>query len=340
MSEFMMAKYSGSVRVDLLGGTLDLEPINLIIPETITLNLATSLKAEVHIEEFEKGKVQIHSLDYNTTEVYETADFTSEKLLGDHFGHFSFVCQILNHFNLNSGVTINLKSGSPPGAGLGGSSSMGITLYSAICKYLNVELDRQVGVNVVRGIEGRMLDSGPAGYQDYYPAIYGGVLALIPSPGKVEVDQLYSEELKSFLEENITLVYSRQTRLSGINNWEVYKGFFDKDELIRKGLSEIASLSQRAYQAIKTNHFSELPELISKEGAIRKELFPGIVSEKMNLVYTKVVEKVPSAGIKVCGAGGGGCFLIIHPEGSRDLVNQVVSENEMDVLPFSIEKPL
>lgn len=335
-----MAKYSGSVRVDLLGGTLDLEPINLIIPNTVTLNLATSLKAEVHIEEFEQGKVQIHSLDYNTTEVYESEDFTAEKLLGTHFGHFSFVCQVLNYFNLNSGVKINLKSGSPPGAGLGGSSSMGITLYSAICKYLDLKVDRQTGINVVRGIEGRMLDSGPAGYQDYYPAIYGGVLALIPTPGKIEVDQLYSEGLKEFLEESITLVYSRQTRLSGINNWEVYKGFFDKNELIRKGLSEIASLSQKAYEAIKDESFTELSELISKEGAIRKELFPGIVSEKMNMVYNKVVEKVPTAGIKVCGAGGGGCFLIIHPKDARGLVEQVISENEMDVLPFSIEKPL
>lgn len=335
-----MAKYNGSVRVDLLGGTLDLEPINLIIPETITLNLATSLKAEVHIEEYETGSVQIHSLDYNTTETYKSEDFTSENLLGSHFGHFSFVCQILDHFNLNSGVKLNLKSGSPPGAGLGGSSSMGITLYSAICKYLKLELDKKVAVSVVRGIEGRMLDSGPAGYQDYYPAIYGGVLGLVPTPGEIKVDQLFSKELKTYLEENITLVYSRQTRLSGINNWEVYKGFFDKNELIRKGLSEIASLSQKAYQSIKRGEFEELSSLISKEGAIRKELFPGIVSEKMNLVYNKVVEVVPTAGMKVCGAGGGGCFLIIHPSSAKENVSKIILENEMDILPFSIENPL
>ncbi|OUR98486.1 hypothetical protein A9Q84_03485 [Halobacteriovorax marinus] len=335
-----MAKYSGSVRVDLLGGTLDLEPINLIIPDTVTLNLATSLKAEVYIEEFEKGKVQIHSLDYNTTETYNESDFTSELLLGDHFSHFSFVCQILNHFNLTSGVKLNLKSGSPPGAGLGGSSSMGITLYGAICKYLNIELDREIGVRVVRGIEGRMLDSGPAGYQDYYPAIYGGILALIPSPGEVKVDQLYSDELKNYLEKNISLVYSRQSRLSGINNWEVYKGFFDKNEFIRSGLTEIAALSAKAYKAIKNKEFQLLADLISNEGAIRKELFPGIVSEKMDMVYNKVKLQVPSAGIKVCGAGGGGCFLIIHPEDKRSVVENIINENDMEILPFSIDKPL
>ena len=49
-SECMVDKhssYEGSVRVDLLGGTLDLNPINLILPNVVTLNLATSLKAKV-----------------------------------------------------------------------------------------------------------------------------------------------------------------------------------------------------------------------------------------------------------------------------------------------------
>ena len=335
-----MAKYSGSVRVDLLGGTIDLEPINLIIPNTVTLNLATSLKAEVSIEEFDKDKVQIHSLDYKTTETYSTEDFTNEKLLGDHFSYFSFVCQILNHFDLTGGVKLNLKSGSPAGAGLGGSSSMGITLYCAICKYKGIEINKDDGIKVVRAIEGRILDSGPAGYQDYYPAVYGGVLALLPKLDGIEVDQLYSEDLKEYLESNISLVYSRQSRLSGINNWEVYKGFFDKNELIRKGLMQIADLSEKAYQAIKSKNFSALGELISQEGATRKELFPGIVSEKMDLVYNKIVQAIPSAGLKVCGAGGGGCFLIIHPSDKREVVENIVVENDMEILPFSVDKPL
>ncbi|WP_127718171.1 hypothetical protein [Halobacteriovorax sp. HLS] len=335
-----MAKYSGSVRVDLLGGTIDLEPINLIIPNTVTLNLATSLKAEVTIEEFEKGKVQIHSLDYDTSVVFDSSDFTVENLLGDHFSHFSFVCQILNHFELTSGITLHLKSGSPAGAGLGGSSSMGVTLYCAICNFLKIPIDRNEAIKVVRSIEGRILDSGPAGYQDYYPAVYGGVLALIPKLDKIEVEQLYSDELKEYLENHISLVYSKQSRLSGINNWEVYKGFFDKDINIRKGLMQIADLSEKAYEAIKNKDFSSLGEFISKEGSTRKELFPGIVSEKMDMVYNKVVQAVPSAGLKVCGAGGGGCFLIVHPSEQRELVESIVTSNDMDILPFSIDKPL
>ena len=51
------ASNEGSVRVDLLGGTLDIVPINQVLRNTITLNLATSLKAKVIVEEIDyEGK--------------------------------------------------------------------------------------------------------------------------------------------------------------------------------------------------------------------------------------------------------------------------------------------
>ena len=44
-----MIEKSGSVRVDLVGGTLDLFPINLILENAYTINCATSLKTKVKI---------------------------------------------------------------------------------------------------------------------------------------------------------------------------------------------------------------------------------------------------------------------------------------------------
>ena len=61
-----MISVEGSVRVDLLGGTLDIAPINLILKKALTLNLATSLKAKVDIFPLEREEegVEIHSKDY------------------------------------------------------------------------------------------------------------------------------------------------------------------------------------------------------------------------------------------------------------------------------------
>src|SRR5210317_1050489 len=98
-----MIKETGSVRVDLLGGTIDLVPINLILPNVTTINLATSLKAEVEISEGDKSEVKIISEDYNTTVTFKSEEFTQDNLLGDHFKAFSLVCQILDYFDVHGG---------------------------------------------------------------------------------------------------------------------------------------------------------------------------------------------------------------------------------------------
>ena len=84
-----MVSVEGSVRVDLLGGTLDIAPINLILKNALTLNLATSLKAKVEVFPFEKEGIEIQSKDYQTTKYFPAEDFSIQKLESGHFGHFS-----------------------------------------------------------------------------------------------------------------------------------------------------------------------------------------------------------------------------------------------------------
>lgn len=329
----------GSVRVDLLGGTLDLVPINLILPDVVTLNLATSLKAKVVITPIDFDGVEIVSKDYQTTDKFKSEDFTAKNFQNKFFGNLEFIARILNLFGLHQGVRLELESGSPPGAGLGGSSAMGVTCYSAIATHMKIPYDRVEAIQKVNAIEALIIDC-PAGYQDYYPALFGGVLGLKPTPGRVEVLQLYSEDLKDVLESNITLVYSGETRNSGINNWEVYKAFFNKDAAVRAGLAEIASLSHQALRAIQTKNFEALIPLIGAEGEERRKLFPGILTQNMNQLYMILKEQGSHFGMKICGAGGGGCFLITHKATDREYIDQLLAKFQMKRLPFIVEKPL
>jgi D-glycero-alpha-D-manno-heptose-7-phosphate kinase len=201
----------GSVRVDLVGGTLDLDPIHVILKDVITLNVATSLKAKVIIERIDTNSIIIESLDYNSVSEFQEEEFTYENIYeNDHFGPLKFFIQILDHFKIHKGLKIISNSGAPAGSGLGGSSAMGVTLYSAILDMQKRTEDRVTIVNTVKGIESRILNQGVAGYQDFYPALFGGVLGLKAAPGEVVVEQLYSQELKVFLEKNITLIFFRK----------------------------------------------------------------------------------------------------------------------------------
>lgn len=332
---------TGSVRVDLVGGTLDLEPINLILPNVVTLNVATSLKAQVELEASDRSSIVINSLDYNKTYEFHSDEMTDHNLYdSDYFKEMSFVLQILDLFNIRKNVKVNLKSGAPAGSGLGGSSAMGVTLYKALCKFTDSSLDPLNAVMKVKSIEGRILNRGIPGYQDYFPAVLGGVLALRGVPGKIEHEQLFSMELKAFLEKHITLVYSGISRNSGINNWDVYKSFFDGDELIRSSLREIAKVSYETYLAIKEKRFENILSLIAEEGNLRKGLAPNIVPSEVQSFSDMLIKDNIVNGMKMCGAGGGGCFIFVHPEAQEKKLEEIIKGSSYQKLEFQIDWPI
>jgi D-glycero-alpha-D-manno-heptose-7-phosphate kinase len=331
----------GSVRVDLVGGTLDLEPINLILPNVVTLNVATSLKARVVLTKTDTDGIEIFSEDYNRKYHFKAQDFTETNIYhSNFFQEMNFIVQIVDLFKIHSHLKIELSSGAPAGSGLGGSSAMGVTLYKALCEFKGLALDINQAVLKVKGTEGRILNQGMPGYQDYYPALLGGVLCLKGLPGVIHAEQLYTDELKTFLENHITLVYSGVSRQSGINNWEVYKGFFDKEEKVCSGLESIAQISFEAYQAIKNKDYSKLLGLIGHEGKARERLASGITPYAVQELYVTLMHEFNDIGLKMCGAGGGGCFILTHSPDVRSKLHAIIERAGMKVLDFSIEKPL
>lgn len=331
----------GSARVDLVGGTLDLEPINLILPNVVTLNLATGLKAKVELETCDFDGVEIISKDYGKSYAFKSEDFSEETLYSqEFFKEMRFVCQILDLFQATKNIKVTLSSGAPAGSGLGGSSAMGVTLYAALCEFRDRPFDVYEAVAKVKATEGRILNQGVPGYQDYFPALAGGVLCIRGKAGALEYEQLYTPELKEFLESHLTLVYSGLSRNSGINNWEVYKAFFDKDPEIRSAMEEIARVSYRAYLAIKEENYSSLLELIGREGELRKRLAPTIVPDEVERLAANLAQEFGPVGLKMCGAGGGGCFLIAHGPDQKDRLRQEIASQGMRVLEFSVERPI
>lgn len=337
----MQVTSAGSVRVDLVGGTLDLEPINLILPNVVTLNVATSLQAKVEISELETEELIIESLDYKKTYRYSAEELTAENIYqNNYFQEMTFVIQILDLFDEKLGLHIKLSSGAPAGSGLGGSSAMGVTLYKAMSALNNIESSVAQTVLKVKGVEGRILNQGIPGYQDYYPALTGGVLSLKGVPGEIQYEQLYSDELKDFLENHITLVYSGISRASGINNWHVYKGFFDRDKTVRAAMEEIAKVSFETYLAIKEKKFEKLLTLIGQEGESRKMLSPNIVPAEIDSFYYDLKNAQIVTGLKMCGAGGGGCFILTHTKAMKQKVHTIVGESSFKLLDFNILPPL
>jgi D-glycero-alpha-D-manno-heptose-7-phosphate kinase len=337
----MRVTEAGSVRVDLVGGTLDIEPINLILRDVWTLNVATGLKAHVTLEKTAFDGVEIQSSDYHKSYSYKQSDLTDENVLyGKRFEEMTFVLQVLKLFGVDKNLKVTLASGAPAGSGLGGSSAMGVTLYKALCQFTGRSFEVKEAVRRVKGVESRILNQGMAGYQDYFPALVGGVLALKGIEGDVLIEQLYSPELKAVLEKNVALVYSGQSRASGINNWEVYKGFFDKRQEVVEGLASIAKISSDTRAAILAKDWKQMLTLIGREGEEREKLFPNITTDKIRDLAEALRSQGHKVGLKMCGAGGGGCFILVHHGMDLAALDELILRCHMRRLDFQVEAPL
>lgn len=327
----------GAVRADLVGGTLDLFPLNFQIPHVVTINMALSLEACIGIEASDLPGVTILSKDYDKSYFFPKEMFVKEKLFfSDKFEEMNFMARILGHLNAIENLQITLSSDAPAGSGLGGSSSMGVVLYKAICRYKQMDFNPRQAIKDVQELEAGILMAGVAGYQDYYPAMFGGVLALHPHIGGEKIEQLFTIELKEYLEENMSLIFSGVSRNSGINNWEVYKKFYDKDKNIVRGLNNIAKVSYQAYESLKAKNYKTFLDRIIEEGHLRSDLFPQILGDKIQNFRDFLLKENLINGVKICGAGGGGCFLVIHRESSKEQIALMAKKFNMQYLDFTV----
>lgn len=333
----MQVTETGSVRVDLVGGTLDIEPIHLILKNAITLNVATTHEAVVTMTKNESDKIRFFSEDYHADYEFPLDLFKKDELKEEVFGPMLFLSLILKNLKVKEGLDIKLKSGAPAGSGLGGSSAMGITFYKAYKTLYKKPYSVIDAVSFVKGVEGIILNQGMPGFQDYYPALLGGILALKGAPGIVKAEQLFTPTLKKILEERITLIYSGISRNSGINNWDVYKKFFDKDYEVRKAMQDIATVSYDTYQAILDKDYERMLKNIGEEGKLRTTLAPGITPSEIE----NFMKNLPThIGYKMCGAGGGGCFILTHKKDDKELIRRKLNEGSMKELPFIIKEPI
>src|SRR5436190_1098974 len=163
------------VRADLAGGTLDLWPIYLFHPGSRTVNVAISYYAESEVTETGNGAIEIHLTDQQYRQRYESMQEMSSDPKA------ALLHRAIEHFKL-TGIHITTRTDAPRGSGLGGSSALAITLVRALSEVAGAPIDGELLINTVRDLETRLLGV-PAGIQDYYPPVYGGLASLHLQPG-------------------------------------------------------------------------------------------------------------------------------------------------------------
>lgn len=303
------------VRVDLAGGTLDLWPLYLFYPGSRTVNAAISLWAEVEVEQTDDSSIEVSLTDADVHAKFHSF----RELAADE--RMALLARTLEHFHL-SGLRITTRTEAPRGSGLGGSSALAVALVRALSSLAGAPLDGEDLIELVTDLETRLLGI-PAGIQDYYPAVYGGLGALHLDPGKVVRHPL--DFPLATLNRHLVIHYTGVAHFSGTNNWDMYKRQIDGDARVVDGLGAISKISMDMERALEAHDARAAADALAAEWEARKKLVDGITTPEVDLVISKAQEAGAWAG-KVCGAGGGGCVIILTPEDRREDVVAALRE--------------
>lgn len=315
------------VRADLAGGTLDLWPLYLFHPNARTVNVAVSLYATCELTESGDGAFEIvlGDIDYQRrfASIAEMQDDREVELFA----------RVLDYFKC-PGVRLVAHTDAPRGSGLGGSSAISVAAVRAVAEFCDAPVDGDDLIALVRDLETRLLGL-PAGVQDYYPAVYGGVAALHLLPGAIRREPISGSLAE--LGAHLILHYTGVSHFSGTNNWEIYKQHVDGNEQVRGELAAIADAAAAMEKALTDGDFAAAGRALRDEWTHRKALVDGISTPEIDQVIDAAID-AGAWGAKVCGAGGGGTVVILASPDRRDAVIAAlagVPGRTLDAVPVS-----
>jgi D-glycero-alpha-D-manno-heptose-7-phosphate kinase len=251
----------------------------------------------------------------------------------EHFGDRSIADAAARRFGI-ADASIHVQSDFPVGAGLGGSSAVGVAAVAALAALRGDELTPMELAELSREIE--VDDVGIAGgRQDHYAAAYGGALGLRFSAGKVEVRRVpLSAKLRAELERRCIIVYTGQSRISTDTITAVLDGYRNRDAGVSSALQHMRELAERMVDTLAAGDVDTLAKLVGEQWTHQRALHPAIPTPRIDDIIARAYD-AGAIGAKALGASGGGCVLLIaradRVEPVRDSVGSLG-----DMLPFTI----
>lgn len=304
---------SAPVRLDLAGGTLDIWPLYLTLPPpALTVNVALDLPARASIEPRPPGDTRI---TLASTDRGESATFADLPALTAALRRGSGGLKLLAHAVAAvapaGGFTLTTSATSPAGAGLGGSSALLVTVLGALLAAEGRTSDTEALRRLAQDLEAMLL-RGPTGYQDYYPPLLGGCLRLEGRAGGLDVRPLPVD--LATLQRRLRLIYTGEPHHSGLTNWGMLRAYLDGEEPTVRGLGAVADAAREVSELLERGDLDGALRAVVDEGRMRVGLAEGVSTPAIQAL-DEAVRGAGAWGTKICGAGGGGCVLVVLPPG-------------------------
>jgi D-glycero-alpha-D-manno-heptose-7-phosphate kinase len=302
----------------------------LFHPGALTLNFAVEILTTCRVTPLKGQRIELCSIDTHCEETFTNLD----ELIASRSHRHVLAAYLVRFFAPERGLRVETDSQSPAGAGISGSSALMIATTAALARFTGRDLDPETMRVIAQNVEAQVIRV-PTGCQDYYPALYGGVSAIHLAPDGIRraAVPVAPEEI----ELRFVLAYTGAPRQSGINNWEVFKAHMNGDKHVFRNLEKIAAIARDMHQALLRHDWQDVASLLREEWKLRRTNAPGITTPLIDKLIA-VSRKNGGRAAKVCGAGGGGCVLMMVEEGAKEAVAQAVAQAGGHILPLRVAR--
>lgn len=315
-------------RIDLAGGTLDIYPLYLLVPGSMTVNAAIGMTSRVDIVRA-PGKARLDSANYRQR---LEADDTHGFPLG---GNLGLIAAAMRCFPPVRGVTLSMRNEAPVGSGIGASSALLVAAMLAMDALLGRRRRWEDTAREAMEIEAAHLRS-LTGRQDHVAALRGGIQGIAFRPGRIDAERLpVRSRAGRAIAAHGFLAGTGKSHHSSDVNWRMIRGAIEGDAAVLRKFGAIAAAARGAWDAVTGGEVGALAEAVAREWAVRKTLARGVSTRLVDAALASRELRARVAGAKLCGAGGGGMlFGLLRAPGDREAVEEILRRRGFTVYPF------
>ena len=251
-------------------------------------------------------------------------------------GKLDLLKAVMKVINAGPGLRTGTYSEVPAGSGLGGSSTLAVSLAAALSGALSVNLNKyNLAMAAYRAEREELKQAG--GYQDQFAAAYGGINYMEFSNGKINVVPLMlPDEEVAELQYRSLLFYLGSNRLSSQIHDSMNRKYKEEEGKQRELRRRLKGIAHRMKDELSRGNIDEFGLLLNENWVAKKGMSELISNGEIDRIYAKAIN-AGALGGKVLGAGGGGHMLIFCRADRRQEVMKEMADAGLINVPFAFE---
>jgi D-glycero-alpha-D-manno-heptose-7-phosphate kinase len=327
----VVVRAKAPLRVSFAGGGTDVAPFYLqeggaVLSSTINRYVYGSLRQR------DDGQIRIESVDLGISLSFRPDDEINMD------GKLDLVKAAIVRIGggERSGFDLVVRSGAPPGSGLGSSSALVVTLAALLQEHYQLPFTEYDLADLAYEIERKDLGI-PGGLQDHYAATFGG-FNFIEFGERVVVNPLrVRPSIVNELEISLMLCFTGITRESSGIIADQTSRVTGKQAETLEGMRAQKQLAHDMKALLLRGELRDFGALLDQAWKEKKRMSPMITNPRIDEAY-EIATRHGAIGGKVTGAGGGGYILFFCDFSEKHRVAEALTQFGATVSEFSFER--